>query len=207
MLTMSPIVCAVSDCCFPLDAHPGHRTGTGSSASSSGASSSHHQSQPGGGGIPPTYSNSNSNNGSGTGSGGGRSAGYIQPYQPNSRMRHSSSISSSSEFTSVSQQIPGGNGHLIVPPTMPTGLMKGGGGGGAGSHSGSDKEPDRVSGTARSRRTSGGSAGSRGAVGMGRGGAVGGRGPGLGVAGHLAQSRESFQQALDNPCTYFVGIM
>lgn len=29
----------------------------------------------------------------------------------------------------------------------------------------------------------------------------------LGVAAHLANSRESFQQALDNPCEYFIDVM
>jgi len=79
----------------------------------------------------------------------------VHPYNPN--MRRSPSISSSSEFTSVSQQ-------QMPPPPQ--------------NHS----EPDRVS--VRSDRIGN-----------------------LGVAAHLANSRESFQQALDNPCEYFIDVM
>ena len=116
----------------------------GSSASSSASSSNHHSSSSH---NRHHSDNSNSNN---------RTNGPF-PSFPMSRMRHSSSISSSSEFTSVSQQQP----------------LR---------HSGSDKEPDRVS---------------------IRSGRVGN----LGVAANLAQSRESFQQALDNPCEYFIDVM
>ena len=116
----------------------------GSSASSSASSSNHHSSSSH---NRHHSDNSNSNN---------RTNGPFPSY-PMNRMRHSSSISSSSEFTSVSQQ----------QPTR---------------HSGSDKEPDRVS---------------------IRSGRVGN----LGVAANLAQSRESFQQALDNPCEYFIDVM
>ena len=116
----------------------------GSSASSSASSSNHHSSSS----HHRTHSdNSNTNN---------RTNGPLPPY-PVNRMRHSSSISSSSEFTSVSQQQPV-------------------------RHSNSDREPDRVS---------------------IRSGRVGN----LGVAANLAQSRESFQQALDNPCEYFIDVM
>ena len=116
----------------------------GSSASSSASSSNHHSSSSH---NRHHSDNSNSNN---------RTNGPFPSY-PMNRMRHSSSISSSSEFTSVSQQQPA-------------------------RHSGSDKEPDRVS---------------------IRSGRVGN----LGVAANLAQSRESFQQALDNPCEYFIDVM
>ena len=117
----------------------------GSSASSSASSSNHHSSSSH---NRHHSDNSNSNN---------RTNGPF-PSFPMGRMRHSSSISSSSEFTSVSQQ----------QPTRHSG--------------GSDKEPDRVS---------------------IRSGRVGN----LGVAANLAQSRESFQQALDNPCEYFIDVM
>ena len=142
---------------------PDNHHGTGSSASSStGASNSHHSSSVPSPHQPPPY-NSNMNNGS---SGGG----YIQPYQPKSRMRHSSSISSGSEFTSVSQQVPGS--HLVPPAPQNQ----------SSSHSGSDREPDRVS--------------------VQRAGVLAQGRRQLGVAAHLAQSRESFQQALDNPCQF-----
>ena len=117
----------------------------GSSASSSASSSNHHSSSSH---NRHHSDNSNSNN---------RTNGPF-PSFPMGRMRHSSSISSSSEFTSVSQQQP------------------------ARHSAGSDKEPDRVS---------------------IRSGRVGN----LGVAANLAQSRESFQQALDNPCEYFIDVM
>ena len=78
----------------------------------------------------------------------------VHPY-PVMRMKHS--LSTSSGFTSVSQQNLRG-GH----PTMP---------------------PDRIS--LRSE---------------------GGRG-GLGVPGNVGASRESFQEALDNPCEYFIDVM
>ena len=119
----------------------------GSSASSSASSSNHHHSSSSHSNQQqrPHSDNSNTNN---------RTNGSIHPYQ--ARMRHSSSISSSSEFTSVSQQ--------PVRQTL------------------SDKEQDRVS---------------------IRSGRIGN----LGVAANLAQSRESFQQALDNPCEYFIDVM
>lgn len=77
----------------------------------------------------------------------------------------------------------GGANHLVAPPSQSQ----------ASSRSGSDKEPDRVSVV-------------DGRLGYGGVGVVGGRRP-LGVAAHLAQSRESFQLALDNPCQYFVGVL
>lgn len=156
--------------CFILIDARHRNTGSGSSASST--SNSNHS--------PHPQHNSNSNNGSG---GGGSGSGYTaQPYQGNSRMRHSSSISSSSEFTSVSQQVPGDVGNHTIP-TPPKGIIQNHS---PSPRSGSDKELDRVS--VRSVR-----------LGASR------RGRRLGVAAHLAQSRESFQLALDNPCQYFVG--
>lgn len=85
----------------------------------------------------------------------------VHPYNP--QIRRSPSISSSSEFTSVSQQ------QMPPPPVqhLPHGV---------------DIEPDRMS--VRSDRIGN-----------------------LGVAAHLANSRESFQQALDNPCEYFIDVM
>lgn len=82
----------------------------------------------------------------------------VHPY-PVMRMKHS--ISTSSGFTSVSQQQLRG-GHVAMPP-------------------------DSVS--LRSQNM----------VGAHRGG--------LGVAGNLGNSRESFQEALDNPCEYFIDVM
>ncbi len=102
-------------------------------------------------------------------------------HQSKSRMRHSNSMSSSSEFTSVSQQVPSQlkqmpGSHLTVQNLQYHQSNS--------SRSGSDKELDRVSIQSTkqfkpSRRE-------------------------LGVAAHLVQSRESFQQALDNPCQYFI---
>ena len=133
--------------------HSGHSHG-----SSGSSSASSHPTHPSSSSLPrPSSDNSNANN---------RSNGAVHPYQP--RMHHSTSMSSSSEFTSVSQQRP-----LPQPNKM---------------QSFSDREPDRMS--IRSGRFSG--TGSEG---------------NLGVAANLAQSRESFQQALDNPCEYFIDVM
>ena len=79
----------------------------------------------------------------------------VHPY-PVMRMKHS--LSTSSGFTSVSQQ-----NLRMGHPAMP---------------------PDRIS--LRSE---------------------GARGGGLGIPGNLGASRESFQEALDNPCEYFIDVM
>ena len=118
----------------------------GSSASSSASSSNQHSS-----------SSHNQRGGHSDNSNGNNKTNGPHPSYPIGRMRHSSSISSSSEFTSVSQQ-----------PVRQNNF--------------SDRENDRVS---------------------IRSGRVGN----LGVAANLAQSRESFQQALDNPCEYFIDVM
>lgn len=124
----------------------------GSSGSSSNASGSNsQQSRP----HRPSSGNSNSNN---------RGNMAVHPFQPG--MRRSPSITSSSEFTSVSQQ-----------PSMPPPPLN--------EHSSIHsfhQEPDKIS--VRSDRIGN-----------------------LGVAAHLANSRESFQQALDNPCEYFIDVM
>ena len=148
-------------------------TGTGSSASSGGGSNSN----------PSHHQQFNSNNGNN--SGGSKT---MQPFYPQSRMRHSSSISSSSEFTSVSQQVPmaSGNVQLLGPTTLSHQNQ-------SSSRSGSDKEPDRVSPYTSNDTLKRSSP----LVGRDRGGH-------LGVTALLGQSRESFQQALDNPCQYFV---
>lgn len=84
----------------------------------------------------------------------------VHPYPVVMRMKHS--LSTSSGFTSVSQQqLRGGHVHVGMPP-------------------------DRVS--LRSENI------------------VGAHG-GLGVPGNLANSRESFQEALDNPCEFFIDVM
>ena len=83
----------------------------------------------------------------------------VHPFPVVSRIKHS--MSTSSGFTSVSQQnLRGGQ------PAMP---------------------PDRVS--VRSLNV------------------LGAHGGGLGVPGNLGNSRESFQEALDNPCEYFIDVM
>lgn len=82
----------------------------------------------------------------------------VHPF-PVMRMKHS--LSTSSGFTSVSQQQLRG-GHVAMPS-------------------------DTVS--LRSENLVGAHRGS------------------LGVAGNLANSRESFQEALDNPCEYFIDVM
>ncbi len=115
------------------------------SSSASGTSNSQQSRQP-----RPSSGNSNSNN---------RGNMAVHPYNPN--IRRSPSMSSSSEFTSVSQQQP--------PYQHPQGV-------------GVMVEPDRVS--VRSDHIGN-----------------------LGVTAHLANSRESFQQALDNPCEYFIDVM
>lgn len=128
---------------------PAYSSSHGSSGSSS-ASASTSQHPPS---LPPNHpqhgppvENSNANNGGN---------GVVLPHP--SRLRHSSSVSSSSGFTSISQQQ-----HPPAFPPLP---------------------PDRIS------------------IHSGRSG-------GLGVAAHLANSRESFQQALDNPCNeYFIDVM
>lgn len=128
---------------FPLFVENKHAScsSRGSSGSSSASASTQQQQVPG-----PASDNSNSNN---------KGNGTVHPYPP--RLRHSTSLSSCSEFTSVSQQ---------PRPVM---------------------EPDRIS------------------VHSGRVGPA--NGGNLGVAAHLANSRESFQQALDNPCEYFIDVM
>lgn len=162
--------------------YTGTGTGTGSSASSGGGSNSnpsHHSSQQS---HPSQHQpfNNNGNNSSG-------GSGTIHPYHQQSRMRHSSSISSSSEFTSVSQQVPNVGG--AAAQKMPQSVSSR-----SPSRSGSDKEPDRVSSNAShdTRKMSVGSLASS----IRRGG---GSGRNLGVSPHLVQSRESFQIALDNP--------
>lgn len=128
---------------FPLSIENKHGScsSRGSSGSSSASASTQQQQPPG-----PASDNSNSNN---------KGNGTVHPYPP--RLRHSTSLSSCSEFTSVSQQ---------PRPNM---------------------EPDRIS------------------IHSGRVGPA--NGGNLGVAAHLANSRESFQQALDNPCEYFIDVM
>lgn len=78
------------------------------------------------------------------------------------RMPHSSSLSTTSDFTSISQA-----------PRMPR---------------------DRISVHSL-----------RGAVIGGGGGAGGGRG--LAASAEMSGSMQSFQQAMDNPCEYFVDVM
>ena len=74
------------------------------------------------------------------------------------RMKHSTSLSSASDFTSVSQQ------HLRIPH------------------------------------------GDRRSVRSLRGATIPNSG-GLGVPDDMSASRQSFQQALDNPCEYFIDVM
>ena len=123
----------------------------GSSGSSSASASNSQQSRQ----HRPSSGNSNSNN---------RGNMAVHPFQPN--MRRSPSITSSSEFTSVSQQPP-----MPQPPVNEQSSLRS-----------FRQEPDTIS--VRSDRIGN-----------------------LGVAAHLANSRESFQQALDNPCEYFIDVM
>ena len=103
---------------------------------------------PGTSGESPDNSNANNNPVNGA---------AVHPY-PVMRMKHS--MSTSSGFTSVSQQNLRG-GHPVMPP-------------------------DRIS--IRSEQI------------------LGAHG-GLGVPANLGNSRESFQEALDNPCEYFIDVM
>ena len=59
------------------------------------------------------YNSNNMNNGASGGSNHSGSYKQLSPFQQNSLMRRLASISSSSEFTSVSQQVPGAR--LVVP--------------------------------------------------------------------------------------------
>ena len=70
------------------------------------------------------------------------------------------------------------------------------------SRSGSDREPDRVSQTHARTPPRGPVRSGSANAGFPRAG-----GKTLGVPAHLAQSKESFRQALDNPCQYFVGMI
>lgn len=115
----------------------GHESGSSADSSVSGSThSSTHRSQ------PEHAGNGNNNNG-----------------VPRPRMKHSSSLSSGSEFSSISHQ------HLRPP--------------------GGDR---------RSVRSLRGAA-IAGASGLG------------GMPEDLSASRQSFQQALDNPCEYFIDVM
>ncbi|XP_064385358.1 segment polarity protein dishevelled homolog DVL-3-like isoform X2 [Halichondria panicea] len=133
----------------PGDKQQMYASRSSGSSSASGTSNSQQSRQ-----QRPSSGNSNSNN---------RGNMAVHPYNPN--IRRSPSISSSSEFTSVSQQ--------QMPPPPPYQHPQG---------VGVFVEPDRVS--VRSDHIGN-----------------------LGVTAHLANSRESFQQALDNPCEYFIDVM
>ena len=133
-MPFTSVVCDMT--CSPSteNKHVSNYSSHGSSGSSSASGNTQQR---------PPSGNSNANN---------RGNGAVHPYPP--RIRHSTSLSSCSEFTSVSQQ---------PPPGM---------------------QPDRISIHSGSVK------------------------PGnLGVPANLANSRESFQQALDNPCEYFIDVM
>lgn len=117
---------------------PSPGRGSGSSGSSStGASNSHsHQSSSHSPHQSQNYNSNNMNNSTGGGSNHSGSYKQLSPYQQNSLMRRSASISSSSEFTSVSQQVPGAR---LVVPSPPQQQHQ------SSSRSGSDKETDKTS--------------------------------------------------------------
>jgi len=183
--------CGVGRCSNSFSVISSSGTGTGSSASSGGGGSnsnpshhSSHHSHPSSSSHNQHYQqyNNNGNNSSGS------SILPPPPYQPQlSRMKHSASISSSSEFTSVSQQVPNVCG-AVATKKMPQSVHSK-----SPSRSGSDKEPDRGSCNPpfESRKISVESLASAARKGPKEGH--------LGVAPHLVQSRESFQIALDNP--------
>lgn len=137
---------------FPLPFPPEGRHHTGSSASSSSAAGSgrQHSSSPADPRQFPTPHPS-----------------HTQQLHPHMHMRHSSSLSSASEFTSVSQQ-------QYLQQYHHRGSVGGAGGG-------ASLPPDRMS--LRSLN-------------------IGGQ-----VPPGVSASRASFQQALDNPCEYFIDVM